>query len=194
MTSWHKYRHSLISTPRRLVKCRHLRLRDNRYMIDMLPPPTTPTQPEGDCERELTPEEIQQYVKPGYDATNNPLPDPSISTFVGVFRGGRVVASIGLQLKLHAQPLQIEDGHAAVLPTLVAAAERIILQRTGPQWVYLFAPAGRLAQVAQHMGLQLEPWVVMSKLVTYPEPSRVTVDNVPSLTVDSEDLDVVRPQ
>lgn len=163
-------------------------------MIDMLPPPTIPTTPEGDCERELTAEEIQQYVKPGYDATNNPLPDPAISTFVGVFRGGRVVASIGLQLKLHAQPLQIEDGHASVLPVLVAAAERIILQRTGPQWVYLFSPAGRLAQIAQHMGLALEPWVVMSKLVTYPEPSRVVVDDVPSLVVDASDLNVTQPQ
>lgn len=163
-------------------------------MIDMLPPPVMATQPEGDCERELTPEEIQQYVKPGYDATNNPLPDPSISTFVGVIRGGKVVASIGLQLKLHAQPLQIDEGQASVLPALVAAAERIILQRTGPQWIYLFTPAGRLAQIAQHMGLQLEPWVVMSKLVNHPQPSRVVVDDVPSLTVDSEDLDVVRPQ
>ncbi len=163
-------------------------------MIDMLPPPITPTQPEGDCERELTPEEIQQYVKPGYDATNNPLPDPAISTFVGVIRGGRVVASIGLQLKLHAQPLQIEDGHANVLPALVEAAERIILQRAGPQWIYLFSPAGRLAQIAQHMGMGLEPWCVMSKLVTYPEPSRVVVDEVPSLTVEPEDTNVIRPQ
>ena len=163
-------------------------------MIDMLPLPTTPTQPEGDCERELTPEEIQQYVKPGYDATNNPLPDPAISTFVGVFRGGKVVASIGLQLKLHAQPLQIEDGHASVLPMLVKAAERIILQRTGPQWIYLFTPAGRLAQIASSMGLQLEPWVVMSKLVNYPEPSRVVVDDMPSLTIEPEDANVVRPQ
>jgi len=163
-------------------------------MIDMLPPPITPTQPEGDCERELTPEEIQQYVKPGYDATNNPLPDPAISTFVGVIRGGRVVASIGLQLKLHAQPLQIEDGHANVLPALVKAAERIILQRTGPQWVYLFSPAGRLAQIASAMGMQLEPWCVMSKLVTYPEPSRMVVDDVPPLVVDAGDLNVTQPQ
>ena len=163
-------------------------------MLDMLPPPTLPSSPEGDCERELTPDEIQQYVKPGYDATNNPLPDPAISTFVGVLRGGKVVASIGLQLKLHAQPLQIEEGHANVLPALVSAAERIILQRTGPQWVYLFAPAGRLAQIASAMGMQLEPWVIMSKLVTHPEPSRVVVDDVPSLTVDSSDLNVTQPQ
>jgi hypothetical protein len=163
-------------------------------MIDMLPPPNITVQPEENCERELTAEEIQRYVKPGYDATNNPLPDPSISTFVGVFRGGKVVASIGLQLKLHAQPLQIEEGHAGVLPVLVAAAERIILQRTGPQWVYLFAPAGRLSQMASALGLQLEPWVVMSKLVTYPEPSRVVVDDMPSLTVDASDLNVTQPQ
>lgn len=162
-------------------------------MIDMLPPPST-TQPTIDCERELTQEEIQQYVKPGYDATNNPLPDPAVSTFVGVFRGGRMVASIGLQLKLHAQPLQIEDGHANVLPALVRAAEDIILKRAGCQWIYLFSPPGRLAQIASAMGMQLEPWVVMSKLVTPPEPSRVIVDGVPSLTVEPEDINVVRPE
>jgi hypothetical protein len=169
-------------------------IEDNKYMIDMLPPPTTASQPEGDCVRQLTPEEIQQYVKPGYDATNNPLPDPAYSTFVGVLRRGRVVASIGLQLKLHAQPLQIEDGYASVLPQLVEGAEKIILERTGPQWVYLFTPAGRLAQIASAMGMQLEPWVVMSKLVAPPQPSRIVVDDIPSLTVEPEDLNVVRPE
>src|ERR1700685_1880416 len=133
-------------------------------MLDMLPPPIPDIQPEGDCERELTPNEIQQYVKPGYDATNNPLPNPATSTFMGVFRGGKVVATLGIQLKLHAEPLQIEPGHGAVLPALVASAEKLILQRAGSQYVYLFAPAGRVAQMAQAMGLQLEPWVVLSKL------------------------------
>ena len=66
--------------------------------------------------RELTPEEIRKYVEPGYLATGNVLPNPAQSTFVGVIRGGRVVASLGLQVKLHAQPLQIEEGHASVLP------------------------------------------------------------------------------
>src|ERR1017187_536323 len=182
MTSWRKYKHSLpstlpssVNTPPRLVRCRPLKLRDNKDMIEMLPLPTTPTQPEGDCERELTPEEIQQYVKPGYDAANNALPDPAVSTFVGVIRGGRVVASLGIQLKLHAEPLQIESGHSSVLPLLVKYAERLILQRTGPQYVYLFAPAGRVAQMAQAMGLVLEPWCVLSKLVTPPEPSRIVI-------------------
>ena len=131
--------------------------------------------------RELTPEEIKKYVEPGYLATNNSLPDPRTSTFVGVIREGRVVASLGLQVKLHAQPLQIEDGYASVLPALVRGAEDLILKRTGPQWVYLFAPAGKLAQIASCFGMQLEPWVVMSKLVMPEAPAKQPIELVPPL-------------
>ena len=139
-------------------------------------------------ERELTREEVEKYVKPGFDATGNPLPDPSISTFVGVIRGGKVVASLCLQVKLHAQPLQIEEGWGSVLPALVKAAEEIIITRCGAQWVYLFCPAGRLSQLAQTMGLQLEPWCVLSKLVAPEIPVKMSIEDGP-LVVSREELE-----
>lgn len=146
--------------------------------MDMLPPPAQSVSVT-DCERELTAEEIQSFVAPQYAATGNSLPDPANSTFIGVIRGGEVVAALGLQLKLHAQPLMISDGHSAVLPLLVKTAESIILSRIGPQWVYLFCPAGRLSQIAQSMGMQLEPWCVLSKLVAPEMPAKISVEPVP---------------
>ena len=50
--------------------------------LDFLPP-STPAAPEMEV-RELTADEVQSYVKPKYDDTGNPLPDPRISTFSGV--------------------------------------------------------------------------------------------------------------
>jgi len=122
--------------------------------------------------RPLTPDEIESSVKPDYDVTGNPLPDPSISTFIGALQDFQVIAYLCLQVKLHAQPLVIRDGHQSVLKSLVAAAERYILATVGPQWVYLFTPAGKLAQLASTMGMQLEPWVVMSKLVQPEAPAK----------------------
>ncbi len=118
--------------------------------------------------RPLTPDEIALHVLPDYAASGNPLPDPAISTFIGLFEGNRV-SYLCLQVKLHAQPLVLRPGHEQFLRTLVHAAESHILSTVGPTWVYLFTPAGKLAQMAQTMGMQLEPWVVMSKLIT-PEP------------------------
>ncbi len=122
--------------------------------------------------RALTPDEIQANVLPDYTASGNPLPDPSISTFIGALQDNKVIAYLCLQVKLHAQPLVIRDGHAGVLKSLVAAAEAHILSSIGPTWVYLFTPAGKLAQMAQTMGMQMEPWVVMSKLVQPEPPAR----------------------
>lgn len=144
--------------------------------IDMLPPPVE-NEPVPEIEfRVLTPEEIKKAVEPEFAKTGNPLPDPAISTFVGAVLAGEVIAFLCLQLKLHAQPLWIADGYASVLQRLVTAAENTILSRTGPQWVYLFAPAGRLSQLAQMMGMQLEPWVVLSKLVQPVQPLPLAVE------------------
>lgn len=140
--------------------------------FDLLPPPV-PTSTDG--VRELTPDEVKS-VEHVFRATGNPLPDPAISTFVGCVEDGKVVAFIVLQLKLHAQPLWIEEGRSQLLPALIRAAESVIITRTGPQWVYLFAPAGRLSQLAQHMGMQLEPWVVLSKLVTPEIPDKPVME------------------
>lgn len=156
--------------------------------MDFLPPPTV----NEDSVRVLTPEEILSYVKPHYDATGNPLPDPAISTFVGVIRSGKVVAALGLQLKLHAQPLMVDEGQAAVLPALIHGAEQHILRQCGPQWTYLFVPDGRLAELAEAFEMTREPWVVMSKLVMPAAPPK-PVDAMP-LQATQEDINVVRPQ
>lgn len=143
--------------------------------IDMLPPPV---QPQEDCIRLMTAEEIEAE-RPIFEANGSTLPDPSVSAFLGVFRGGKRVAFLVLQAKLHAEPMYIEEGHSAILPQLVQAAEKYILERAGPQWVYLFAPAGRIAQLAQTMGMQLEPWVVMSKLVAPSTPDKGITELTP---------------
>ena len=146
-----------------------------------LPPSSVP-----DDIRVMTPEEVQ--AEESIFAQNGAkLPNPAESVFIGAFRGGKRVAFLVLQAKLHAEPLFIEEGHSAVMPALVKAAERYILQKVGPQWVYLFAPAGRIAQMATAMGLQMEPWVVMSKLVQPELPAKAAVDlSLPSIQPETE--------
>lgn len=142
----------------------------------MIPPvPIAPVHPVEEA-RELTVEEIRQYVEPHYLASGNNLPDPRCSTFVGILRDGVVLASLGIQAKLHAQPLIISEGHGGLLPRLVRLAEETILAKSGPQWVYLFAPAGKLSQLAQSMGMQLEPWVVLSKLIQPEPPEKLAIE------------------
>ena len=145
-------------------------------MIEPLLPPTEPQS--GISYRELTPEEIKS-VEPIFTATGNPLPDPGISTFVGAVENGKVIGFLVLQVKLHAQPMWIEEGHSQIFSPLVAEAERTILKKAGPQWVYLFVPAGRLSQLAQSMGMGLEPWNVLSKLVQPEIPKKIGVDLMP---------------
>lgn len=129
--------------------------------------------------RTLTPEEIARECGPDYAKSGNPLPDPAISAFVGAFAGDQLLAYLCLQVKLHAQPLVIRPGNASVLSGLVHAAETHILATTGPQWVYLFTPAGKMAQMASAMGMQTEPWVVMSKLVAPEAPAKPVFEVIP---------------
>ena len=139
--------------------------------IDMLPPPEMLV-PGADEVRVMTPEEIAAE-EPMFLANGTPLPNPATCVFIGVFRGGKRVAFLALQVRLHAEPMYIEPGHSDVLTKLVRFAEKFILEKTGPQWVYLFAPAGRVAQLAAAMGMQQEPWVIMSKLVAPEIPDKI---------------------
>lgn len=141
--------------------------------IEFLPAPGSAPE---DYERELTPEEIESYVKPKYEAAGSPLPNSGESIFIGLIRGGKIVGALGVQVKIHAEPLMLDPGYAAALPALVKAAESHILSKCGPQYVYLFTPAGRIAQLAVSMGMQLEPWVVMSKLVMPEVPTKTPVE------------------
>lgn len=155
--------------------------------IKFIPPPTPNTEPTAsntppaDGVRVLTQEEIQT-VAHIFTQAGASLPDPAMSVFIGSVVGGEVVAFLVLQVRLHAEPMWIKDGHSTVFSSLVTAAERHILKTTGPQWVYLFAPAGRVQQLAHVAGMQMEPWVVMSKLVVPPPVSATPlVDLMPTV-------------
>lgn len=122
--------------------------------------------------RELTPEEIQS-VAHIFTENGTVVPDPA--TFVGAVQDGKVLGFLVLQPKLHAEPLWIEPGQSHLFTSIVKEAERVILRKCGPQWTYLFAPAGRVSQMATAMGMQVEPFVVMSKLVMPEAPGRPLV-------------------
>jgi hypothetical protein len=141
--------------------------------LDMLPPSTHIETPEEI--RVLTPVEIKS-VEHIFLSTGNQLPDPAISTFIGIVKDGEVVAFLVIQLKLHAEPMWIKEGHSSVFTQLAKAAERHILKHCGPQYIYLFAPAGRISQLAQSMGMQMEPYIVLSKLVMPEAPSKPSVE------------------
>ena len=150
--------------------------------IDMLPPPVLsnplkraePAKAEIEY-RELTPTEIAT-VEHVFMAAGAVLPDPRFSTFVGAVQGDKVLGFIVLQLRLHAEPMWIEGGHSDLFQPIIKQAEATVLARSGPQWVYLFTPAGRTTQLAASMGCKLEPWCVMSKLVTHEVPNQPLLD------------------
>ena len=146
--------------------------------IDMLPLPETlnlDSPASSDGIRVLSSEEIKS-VEHIFLSSGNALPDPAVSQFIGAVKDGKVVAFLVLQLKLHAEPMWISEGNSQLFLPLVRAAEKIILNKVGPQWVYLFAPAGRVAQLATSIGMQVEPYVIMSKLVTPELPTKPAMD------------------
>jgi len=155
-------------------------------MIEMLPPPiATETPKSKDGVRELTADEIKtvEYL---FTEKGHPLPNPNESTFVGYIREGKVIGFIVLQIKLHAEPMWIENGHSDIFSALVREAERTVLRRCGPAWVYTFAPAGKVSQLAQAAGMQLEPWNVFSVLVMPETPSKTSPFLVPLEEMETE--------
>jgi hypothetical protein len=139
-----------------------------RMKIDMLPPPQL-TIPGGLEIRIMTPEEVEAE-KVLFAGRGAIWPNPTSSVFMGAFKDGKRVAFLVLQVQLHAEPLYIEEGHSGVLSSLVSKCQEYILDRVGPCAVYLFAPAGRITQLATSYGFKLEPWNVMSCIVQHPEP------------------------
>jgi hypothetical protein len=139
--------------------------------IEFLPP----TDPESEQFRVLTPEEVES-LRPIFEANSAELPDMSVSTFVGCVKDGEIIGFIVLQIKLHAEPMWIKDGQSQIFSRLVNTAENVIITQCGPQWVYLFCPAGRVSQLASAAGMQAEPWVVFSKLVTHVSPAKPIIE------------------
>ena len=149
--------------------------------LEMLPPPVPPT--EGDSvddspllpsvseavnsvPRLLTAEEVATLA-PIFAERGATLPAPEHSYFVGtVDDEGAVTSFLVVQLRVHAEPLWIKPGNERVFRSLVTVAEQTIAERIqGAVEVYLFAPAGKVARMAEVAGMQMEPWVVYSKRV-----------------------------
>ena len=119
--------------------------------------------------RVLTPEEVES-LRPEFDATNAIMPDPRNSFAVGaVDQNGKVVAFLFFQLQVHAEPMKIDHPYERLFAPLVSAAEQELVRRCGPCLVYAFTPAGKVTKLAQAAGMQMEPWVVMSKICGLPE-------------------------
>lgn len=121
--------------------------------------------------RELTTDEVQS-VSHVFTENGAVLPDLRQATFIGAVQDGKVLGFIVLQQKLHAEPMWIAPGESLLFAPIIREAERVILKKVGPQWCYLFAPAGRVAQMAASMGMQPEPYVIMSKLIMPEVPGR----------------------
>ncbi len=131
--------------------------------------------------RELTPEEVQSVA---YIFADNGSVIPQFATFVGAVENDKVLGFIVLQPKLHAEPMWIAPGQSQLFQAIVNEAEKTVLRKAGPQWVYLFAPAGKISQLATAMGMGIEPFVVMSKMVTSDLPPRPVTQ-----FVSSEDIE-----
>lgn len=118
--------------------------------------------------RVLSADEVES-LRDKFNEQRAVFPNPQTSFFVGAVEpGGRVVAFLCFQLQLHAEPMHIEHPYESVFNRLVDVGEKILLDRVGPCLVYTFTPAGKITKLAQAAGMQIEPWVVMSKIVTTP--------------------------
>lgn len=119
--------------------------------------------------RVLTPGEVAT-LQPDFEMAGAIIPDPAASFAVGAMDGqGKVVAFLFFQLQIHAEPLKIEHGNEAIFSRLIDVGEKELVSRCGPRLVYAFTPAGKVTKLAQLAGMQIEPWVVMSKVCGLPE-------------------------
>ena len=134
--------------------------------------------------RELTLEEVKSVDHYFHEAGVQP-PNSAYATYVGVVEGGKVLGFIVLQAKLHAEPMVVEPGHSDLFLPILKEAERVIITKCGPQYVYVFAPAGRVSQLASSMGMTLEPYNIYSKLVAPEIPSK-PVAELPDMKPETE--------
>ncbi len=126
--------------------------------------------------RELTLDEIQTLA-PDFEPYG--LPDPRTSMAVGIVRDGKVLGYQFTKLMVHVQPTKLDDSLAHLFSALCRKTEEVILQKSGPTWVYVFAKPGRMAALCESRGMEVEPWVVMSKLVKPDLPTRPVMEMLP---------------
>ena len=160
-------------------------------LLEFLPLPESPT---GNVEyRVLTSEEVAS-ISGIFSDSNAPMPNPASSFFVGaVDATGAVIGFIVIQSCIHAQPMWVHPSHKTIFSALTAHAEKEIADRIPGELVvvYTFTPAGPISRLAQLSGMQIEPWVVHSKLV-----AGVQVDTQPNpqpADSDSESTPVPEP-
>jgi hypothetical protein len=135
--------------------------------------------------RPLTTEEIAS-LRPIFEAQGVGLPS---GIYMGAVEGSRVIGFLVLQLKLHSEPMWIEPGRSQIFHALVGAAENYILANSGPTWVYLFAPEGRVSELAEAMGMTRNDEQIYYKLIERPTPPRPFVDLQPiPVEVTPEDI------
>lgn len=122
--------------------------------------------------RILTDGEVASLA-PDFAAEGAPMPTPPY-TAVGIVADGKIVGYQFLQLKVHVQPTKINKGYAHMFKALCRKTEDVLKERVGSVWTYVFTKPGRMAALAESVGMEVEPWVVMSKFVTnqtfIPEP------------------------
>lgn len=126
--------------------------------------------------RELTIDEIQTLA-PDFEPYG--LPDPRTSIAIGIVRNGKILGYQFVKLMVHVQPTKLDDSLAHLFSALCRKTEEIILQKSGPTWVYVFCRPGRMAALAESRGMEVEPWVVMSKLVKPDLPTRPVMEMLP---------------
>lgn len=141
--------------------------------LQLIPPPS-----EAETEvRLLTAAEIESLY-PIFEAQGAAPPLPEESAYIGAVRNGYVVAFLVVQRVLHAEPLWIEQGNEVVFSRLVGVAESLIAKHYGNRTVYVFAPAGKVSRMAQLVGMQVEPWVVLSKWVPAEQAEQEQMEEV----------------
>lgn len=114
--------------------------------------------------RVLTPEEVES-LRPEFEKASAVMPNPQTSFAVGgIDSSGKVVAFLFFQLQVHSEPIKIEPGFENLYNRLVETGEQELVKRCGPTLVYAFTPPGKVTRLAQMAGMQVEPWVVLSKV------------------------------
>jgi len=117
---------------------------------------------------ELTPDELEQAHRI-FASEGAAPPDPANSILIGTTdSNGLITSFIGVQPMVHIDPLWISPGAEHELRGLIQAAESAIRARLVPGAackVFVFAPDGRVARMAELNQMSRESWTVYSKVI-----------------------------
>jgi hypothetical protein len=134
-------------------------------LLEMLPPPDAHREQDL-IVRPLTEEEARSLFSV-FARNGAEFPDLRWATFIGAVAPDGTVSEnfLVVQLMIHAEPLNLTPGNEGMFLRLAHAAEEMLATKVGTCDVYCFTPAGKVAKMAQAMGMTMEPWCVMSKRV-----------------------------